>query len=157
MGVITYFLLCGYTPFDTESNADEIQRIIAGDYKFEPAIYWEGVSEEARDFIRRLLTVDPSTRMTAEEALKHPWLARVPSIHDSAQKDLLPDIKNAFNAKATFRKAVNGIRLINRLRSDTHEHQQARLEMEKNHRLAHEESERLDQVWAQETAPRADP
>ncbi|CCU98311.1 unnamed protein product [Malassezia sympodialis ATCC 42132] len=157
MGVITYFLLCGYTPFDTESNVDEIQRIIAGDYKFEPAIYWQGVSEEARDFIRRLLTVDPSARMTAQEALKHPWLARVPSIHDSGQKDLLPEIKKAFNAKATFRKAVNGIRMINRLRTETQEHQQARLEMEKNHRLANEEAEHLDQVWAQESAPRAGP
>jgi len=157
MGVITYFLLCGYTPFDTESNADEIQRIITGDYKFEPAIYWQGVSEEARDFIRRLLTVDPSARMTADEALKHPWLARVSSIHQSGQKDLLPEIKKAFNAKATFRKAVNGIRMINRLRTETQEHQQARMEMEKNHRLASEEAEHLDQVWAQESAPRAGP
>lgn len=156
MGVITYFLLCGYTPFDTESNADEIQRIIAGDYKFEPAIYWEGVSENARDFIRRLLTVDPAARMTAEQALEHPWLAKVPSMHETSQKDLLPEIKQAFNAKATFRKAVNGIRMINRLRTETQEHQQARLEMEKNHRIANEEAEHLDQVWAQESAPRVE-
>lgn len=124
-----------------------MQKILEGDYQFEPEIYWQGVSENARDFIRRLLTADPEKRMTAEEALQHPWLAHVPSAADS-QKDLLPEIKSAFNAKATFRKAVNGIRLINRLRSETMEHQLARQEMERQHKLAEEESSNLDRVLA---------
>ena len=41
MGVITYFLLCGYTPFDHDSQKDEVQRILTADFRFEPAIYWE--------------------------------------------------------------------------------------------------------------------
>jgi calcium/calmodulin-dependent protein kinase I len=45
IGVITYFLLCGYTPFDRDSNLDEMQAILIADYKFEPAEYWRGVSE----------------------------------------------------------------------------------------------------------------
>ena len=36
MGVVTYFLLCGYTPFDRDTQEQEMQAIIAGDYKFEP-------------------------------------------------------------------------------------------------------------------------
>ena len=36
MGVITYFLLAGYTPFDRDSQQEEMEAIIAGDYKFEP-------------------------------------------------------------------------------------------------------------------------
>ena len=71
---------------------------------------------------------------------------------DTVQRDLLPDIKNAFNAKRTFRKAVNGIRMINRLRSETIEHQSARQEMEQQHRLAEEESSNLDRVWQAEAA-----
>jgi len=148
MGVITYFLLCGYTPFDHDSQKDEVQRILTADFRFEPAIYWQGVSQQARDFIGRLLTVDPEQRMTAKQALAHPWLADVSAEAENAQRDLLPDIKNAFNAKRTFRKAVNGIRMINRLRSETQEHQTAaRQELEQRHQLAHEESENLDQVW----------
>jgi len=39
MGVITYFLLAGYTPFDRENQQQEMQAIIAGDYKFEPGMF----------------------------------------------------------------------------------------------------------------------
>src|SRR5690554_255344 len=113
LGVITYFLLCGQPPFDRENTMDEIYAIQKAEYKFEPAEYWEGVSETgmlctynsaprsvttckyantddiedkepihqcvycnhlARSFIASLLTVDPSRRMTAAEALHHPWL-----------------------------------------------------------------------------------
>lgn len=42
--MITYFLLCGYTPFDRDSNLEEMQAILAADYKFEPADYWQDVS-----------------------------------------------------------------------------------------------------------------
>lgn len=45
IGVITYFLLCGYTPFDRDSHVDEMEAILAADYKFEPADYWENVSD----------------------------------------------------------------------------------------------------------------
>lgn len=154
MGVITYFLLCGYTPFDHDSQMDEVQRILKADFRFEPEIYWQGVSQEARDFICRLLTVDPEQRMTAKQALQHPWLADVSTDDNRDQRDLLPDIKNAFNAKRTFRKAVNGIRMINRLRSETIEHQTARNEMEQQRNLAHEESDDLNHVW-DPTAPAA--
>lgn len=130
IGVITYFLLCGYTPFDRDTTMEEMQAIITADYKFEPVMYWEGVSDQAKNFITQLLTIDPAQRLTASQALQHTWLAtggkdsdlKGTSKHlsDSGeQRDLLPDIKSAFNAKRTFKKAVNGIRLINRLR--THE------------------------------------
>ncbi len=45
IGVITYFLLCGYTPFDRDSNLEEMQAILDADYKFAPVEYWRGVSE----------------------------------------------------------------------------------------------------------------
>ncbi|CAO1614707.1 unnamed protein product [Jaminaea pallidilutea] len=119
IGVISYFLLAGYTPFDRDSTAEEMQAIVHGDYAFEPEVYWAGVSDAARDFINKLLTTEPSKRMTASQALEHPWLATDAAQKEGEQKDLLPDIKEAFNAKRTFRKAVHGIRLINRLRSET--------------------------------------
>ena len=69
MGVITYFLLAGYTPFDRDSQQQEMEAIIAGDYKFEPHEYWANVSDTARDFIRDCLTIDPSNRPTETQTL----------------------------------------------------------------------------------------
>jgi len=110
MGVITYFLLCGYTPFDRDSQAKETEAIIAGDYKFEPAEYWENVSETAREFIELCLTVNPAKRPTAQDMLEHKWLSsKTPYyVSDSTggATDLLPQVKKNFDAKKTFRKAV---------------------------------------------------
>lgn len=120
MGVITYFLLCGYTPFDRETQAEEMQAIIAGDYKFEPAEYWSNVSETARQFVRDCLTIDPASRPTAEEALNHVWLASPHFVPDpesptGGPKDLLPQMQKAFNARKTFRKAVLGMMAMRRM------------------------------------------
>lgn len=87
-----------------------MQAIVSADYSYEPSVYWEGVSSKARDFIDKLLTVDPAKRMTAQQARDHPWLAEEIKKDEVEQRDLLPDMKKAFNAKKTFRKAVNGIR-----------------------------------------------
>ncbi|KAH0564774.1 hypothetical protein GP486_001844 [Trichoglossum hirsutum] len=113
IGVITYFLLCGYTPFDRDSNFDEMQAILIADYKFEPEEYWRGVSENARDFIRKCLTIDPNKRMTAHQALLHPFL-----VEDVGAKeaDLLPVVKKNFNARRTLHAAIDTIRAINKLR-----------------------------------------
>lgn len=76
LGVITYFLLCGYTPFDRDSDFEEMQAILNADYSFTPLEYWRGVSDSAKDFIRRCLTVDPAKRMTAHEGCSTPsWPA----------------------------------------------------------------------------------
>jgi calcium/calmodulin-dependent protein kinase I len=71
MGVVTYFLLAGYTPFDRETQQQEMEAIIKGDYKFEPAEYWSNVSDTAKDFVRACLTLDPTKRPTAKDLLEH--------------------------------------------------------------------------------------
>ncbi|KAI0797364.1 Pkinase-domain-containing protein [Irpex lacteus] len=110
MGVITYFLLCGYTPFDRDTQQQEMEAIIAGDYKFEPEEYWENVSDTAKDFVRTCLTIDPAKRPTAEEALNHKWLADTQPHYvedkEGNMTNLLPHIQKAFDARKTFRKAV---------------------------------------------------
>lgn len=120
MGVITYFLLCGYTPFDRESSIEEMQAIMNADYKFEPAEYWEGVSDTAKDFINKCLTIDPDRRMTAQQALEHPFLAV--STPSSANSDLLPNIQKNFNARRTFRKAVDAVKWVNTLNKASAQH-----------------------------------
>jgi calcium/calmodulin-dependent protein kinase I len=71
MGVVTYFLLAGYTPFDRDTQQEEMNAIIAGNYKFEPHEYWANVSDTAKDFVKVCLTVDPAKRPTATQVLEH--------------------------------------------------------------------------------------
>jgi calcium/calmodulin-dependent protein kinase I len=108
MGVITYFLLCGYTPFDRDTQEEEARAIMRGDYKFEPAAYWANVSETARDFVKKCLTVDPSRRPNAEQLLKHKWLADAtphfvadPASSTGQPVNLLPHIQKQFDARRT--------------------------------------------------------
>ena len=89
IGVITYFLLCGYTPFDRDSNLEEMQAILEADYSF-PVDYWRGVSDTAKNFIAQCLTVDPNQRPTAHQALTHPWLKEDEVMDDATLK--APDI-----------------------------------------------------------------
>ncbi|ROT35764.1 calcium/calmodulin-dependent protein kinase [Sodiomyces alkalinus F11] len=116
LGVITYFLLCGYTPFDRDSDLEEMQAILKAEYDFRPSEYWRGVSDHAKDFIRRCLTVDPTKRPTAHEALHHPFVAGWLSGTDQPGNNLLPTVKKNFNARRTLHAAIDTVRAINKLR-----------------------------------------
>ncbi|KAF6219192.1 hypothetical protein HO133_005017 [Letharia lupina] len=120
IGVITYFLLCGYTPFDRDSNLEEMQAILVADYSFTPLEYWRSVSLSAREFVKRCLTIDPQQRMTAHEALSHPFVDEMARQQrgEGARGggDLLPVIKKNFNARRTLHAAIDTIRAINKLR-----------------------------------------
>jgi calcium/calmodulin-dependent protein kinase I len=119
IGVITYFLLCGYTPFDRDSNLEEMQAILVADYSFTPIEYWRGVSLQAREFIKRCLTIDPTQRMTAYEALSHPFVSGMQPGTDGKEgkgSDLLPVVKKNFNARRTLHAAIDTVRAINKLR-----------------------------------------
>jgi calcium/calmodulin-dependent protein kinase I len=124
MGVITYFLLAGYTPFDRDTQKLEMEAIIAGDYRFEPEEYWCNVSETARNFVATCLTVDPEARPTAEEMLQHSWLtSEVPHFvegENGEPADLLPHVRKAFNARRTFRKAVFSMMAMKRMSMMAH-------------------------------------
>jgi calcium/calmodulin-dependent protein kinase I len=113
VGVITYFLLCGCTPFDRDSNMEEMQAILNADYKFDPD-YWSNVSDTAKDFIRCCLTVDPEKRLTAHQALAHPFLAEN---HRGLKEDLLPTVKKNFNARRNLIAAIDAVRAVRKLRA----------------------------------------
>jgi serine/threonine protein kinase len=75
VGVIAYILLCGYPPFNGEDNNAVYDAIRRGRYSF-PSAEWSGTSRESRHFIRCLLQKDPQKRMSAMQALKHPWIVK---------------------------------------------------------------------------------
>ena len=111
MGVITYFLLCGYTPFDRDTDFEEMQAILKADYSFTPVEFWRGVSDAGKEFVQRCLTIDPAKRMTAHEALTHPFVAG-----EVKGANLLPTVKKNFNARRTLHAAIDTVRAINKLR-----------------------------------------
>lgn len=72
IGVIVYILLVGYPPFYADNDPLLFKKIMAVDYEFGEG--WDSVSEQAKDFIRHLLVKDPQKRLTATQALEHPWI-----------------------------------------------------------------------------------
>ena len=72
MGVLLYLLLGGYRPF--RGTGDEcLEKVRYGMYKFAPKKYWDPISNDAKQLIAAMLTVDPARRITAAEALDMPW------------------------------------------------------------------------------------
>jgi serine/threonine protein kinase len=72
LGVIFFILLCGYAPFAARSQAELFRLIVSGRFYFDSP-FWDKVSDEAKDLIKKLLTVDPSKRLSAHDVLKHKW------------------------------------------------------------------------------------
>jgi calcium-dependent protein kinase len=75
IGVIAYILLCGFAPFSGETDVDTLHLVQSGDLEF-PSPEWDDISDEAKDFIRKLLDRDPDRRPTAAQALHHPWISK---------------------------------------------------------------------------------
>ncbi|CDO62527.1 calcium-dependent protein kinase 3 [Plasmodium reichenowi] len=74
-GVLFYILLCGYPPFFGESDHEILSMVKKGKYQFKGK-EWNNISEEAKDLIKRCLTMDADKRICASEALQHPWFRK---------------------------------------------------------------------------------
>lgn len=109
MGVITYTLLCGYSPFRSESLPDLIEETKHGRVVFHER-YWKDVSPEAKAFILTLLKANPHDRASSSQALKDPWIAG----KGATDHNLLPEIK-AYMAKARLRRGIELVKLANRI------------------------------------------
>ena len=78
LGVITYFLICGYPAFDGSTREELFKSIKSGKYSF-PGKIWTLVSEEWKEFISKWLTVDQKKRPSAEKLLDEKWITKSPS------------------------------------------------------------------------------
>ncbi|EMR61549.1 hypothetical protein MGN70_005827 [Eutypa lata] len=109
MGVITYTLLCGYSPFRSENLQDLIDECSNAQIVFHER-YWRDVSDDAKDFILHLLQPTPEKRWGSQEALNHPWLKG----ESASDHNLLPELK-AYMAKARLRRGIELVKLANRI------------------------------------------
>lgn len=109
LGVITYTLLCGYSPFRSENLSDLVDECRSGKIIFHER-YWKDVSKDAKAFILIMLQVDPKKRATSKAALKHVWLEG----ESASDHDLLPEIRS-YIAKARLKRGIELVRLANRI------------------------------------------
>uniref|UniRef100_A0A8B9W4X5 calcium/calmodulin-dependent protein kinase n=1 Tax=Anas zonorhyncha TaxID=75864 RepID=A0A8B9W4X5_9AVES len=97
-GVILYILLVGYPPFWDEDQHRLYQQIKAGAYDF-PSPEWDTVTPEAKDLINKMLTINPAKRITASEALKHPWICQRSTVASMMHRQETVDCLKQFNAR----------------------------------------------------------
>lgn len=109
LGIITYTLLCGYSPFRSESIPELIEECKSGRVIFHER-YWRDVSKDAKDFIERMLQPIPSDRPTSKEALDHSWLTG----KTASDHDILPELKS-YLAKARLKRGIEMVKLSNRI------------------------------------------
>lgn len=109
MGVITYTLLCGYSPFRSENLQDLIEECSNAKVTFHER-YWKDVSEDAKQFIMGLLQPKPDDRWSSSQALNHVWLTG----DNATDHNLIPEIK-AYMAKARLRRGIEMVKLANRI------------------------------------------
>ena len=115
VGVILFLLLGGYLPFD-DANEDKVfDRTRNGLYEFHPD-YWGHVSGSAKELVTKLLTINPSKRFSAQEALKHKYMV---ASNKQALEQPGVDIEKFKESLASVRKkmkaAVNTMVVANRL------------------------------------------
>jgi len=103
VGVITYILLCGFPPFYDDNVQVLFEQIMAGSFDY-PDPWWSDVSDSAKDFINKLLDVDPKKRLNAAEALNHPWI-QGGTAKTTHMENTIKSMKN-FNARRKFKMAV---------------------------------------------------
>ncbi|CAO3593436.1 unnamed protein product [Absidia cylindrospora] len=105
IGVITFILLVGYTPFYGADQAELFACIIKGDYTFDED-YWSEISDSAKDFIDGLLAYKPEQRLTADQALEHPWIVNSLSNDASHVPNLISNVRRGFSSHPSFRSAM---------------------------------------------------
>lgn len=73
LGIILYILLSGVPPFAAKTDKEIYELILKGAIPF-PEKKWKNISTAAKDLIQKMLTSDPVARISAKEALNHPWI-----------------------------------------------------------------------------------
>ncbi|KAK6459226.1 Ca2+/calmodulin-dependent protein kinase [Scheffersomyces xylosifermentans] len=105
IGVIVYFMLCAYMPFDCETDEETKTAIRVADYQFEPKEYWENVSDDARSFLKMCFQLE--NRPSCSELLAHPFLA-----FDGKEASEIPRASSSMSLTSQLRESVAMLQLL---------------------------------------------
>lgn len=101
LGVSVYSMFVGYTPFFSQKRQRTIERIQTCDFEYNTHD-WSCYSREARNFIDRLIEPNIERRLSAAEALKHPWIQKfvqqpneMEALRKSTAQDIIQLLDNA--------------------------------------------------------------
>lgn len=121
-GVLLYIMLGGSAPFTGRAKHEIFNSIQRGEYSFSSKC-WSEISEKAKDLIRKLLVKDPRDRISASDALNHPWLnvsiPQAPTREESAQYiSNLSQFKSSQKLKKTFLRYISSYFIVGEEREE---------------------------------------
>ncbi|KAH7649150.1 calmodulin-domain kinase 1 [Cryptosporidium bovis] len=102
IGVILFILLSGYPPFGGQTDQEILRKVEKGKYTFDSP-EWRNVSEGAKDLIKQMLQFDSQRRISAQQALEHPWIKEMCSKKESGVE--LPSLANAIENMRKFQSS----------------------------------------------------
>uniref|UniRef100_H2N2S0 non-specific serine/threonine protein kinase n=1 Tax=Oryzias latipes TaxID=8090 RepID=H2N2S0_ORYLA len=116
VGVITYILLSGASPFLGDNKQETLGNVSAVDFTFDEE-FFSSTSALAKDFISRLLVKDPKKRMTIQDSLQHPWIKPKDTQQALSRKESAVNMEKfkKFAARRKWKQSVRLISLCNRL------------------------------------------
>jgi calcium-dependent protein kinase len=105
-GVIMFIMLCGYPPFYGQSDREVLDKVRQGTLSFRDAD-WKAISEDAKELVRSLICKDPQERLTAAQAVQHPWISlKAPRAAPVPLQANFVDKLRVFQSKGKFAKAA---------------------------------------------------
>jgi death-associated protein kinase len=116
IGVITYIMLSGASPFLGDTQQETFTNIVACDYEFDEELFCQ-TSELAKDFIRRLLVKDQTKRASVDECLVHPWIRPKSVVDENFRKmsKINMDSFKMFHARRRWKHSMKVVLLCNSL------------------------------------------
>ncbi|XP_045774482.1 obscurin isoform X7 [Maniola jurtina] len=97
VGIITYILLSGYSPFRCRNDRETLTKIREGKWEWHDEEWWSRFSKESRDFISKLLVINWHDRMDVNTALSHPWLSCADKIYKDEYTITTDRLRNYYN------------------------------------------------------------
>ncbi|XP_046603596.1 uncharacterized protein LOC124297051 [Neodiprion virginianus] len=116
LGVTTYVLLTGFSPFGGDTDQETFQNISLGEVDF-PEELFEDVSSQAKDFVARLLVPDPRARMNAKQCLRHDWLRGAPTQASPHLRRYLSKSREVLLERVVSRENLRRATLLSQARS----------------------------------------
>ncbi|XP_014109724.1 PREDICTED: myosin light chain kinase 2, skeletal/cardiac muscle [Pseudopodoces humilis] len=119
MGVITYMLLSGLSPFLGDDDTETLNNVLAANWYFDEETF-ESVSNEAKDFVSNLIIKDKSGRMSADQCLQHPWLNNLAEKAKRSNRRLKSQVLlKKYVMRRRWKKNFIGVCAANRFRKIT--------------------------------------